>query len=328
MVTIPKVGLGTRIFDWYNGAIPPLSPRRQAWGRVSGPCFLPNPRVMPAHPRRRRCVRYNAETMTHETVAAANPGPLSGAVALVTGGSRGIGRAITLELARLGASVAINYLRHSDQAHETAETAQRLSGARAVPFKAHLGEPEQVDRLINDVANTFGGVDILINNAASGVQRPARELELRHWDWAMGINARAPWLAAKRAAAHMAERGGGSIINISSVGAARVMANYTSVGVSKAALEALTRYLAVELAPQGIRVNAVSGGLVKTDALEHFEDREQMIDRAVRDTPAGRMVTPEDIARAVAFLCLPESEMIIGQTIVVDGGMTLTWRTD
>ena len=254
--------------------------------------------------------------------------PLNGAVALITGGSRGIGRAITLELARLGADVAINFFRNTGPAGELADTVREQFGVRAEPFRAHIGEADHVQRLIADVTDAFGGLDILINNAASGVQRTVMDLKANHWNWTLDINARGPWLAAKYAVPHMLSRGGGSIVNISSVGSSRVMDDYMSVGVSKAALESLTRYLAVELAPQGIRVNAVSGGLVKTDALDHFEDRENMIARATRDTPAGRMVTPEDIARAVAFLCLPESHMIIGQTIVVDGGMTLTWRTD
>ncbi len=254
--------------------------------------------------------------------------PLTGSVALVTGGSRGIGRAITLELARLGAEVAVNFFRNPEQARDTVDVVRAQYHVRAESFKAHLGETAQVEGLVENVIQTFGGLDILINNAASGIQRSAQELEPRHWDWTMEINARAPWMAAKTAVPHMIARGGGSIVNISSIGSGRVMPHYASVGVSKAALEALTRYLAVELAPQGIRVNAVSGGLVKTGALDHFQNREGMIQRAMHDTPAGRMVMPEDIARVVAFLCLPESQMIIGQTIIVDGGMTLPWRTD
>ena len=275
----------------------------------------------------RQSARYNARAMTEDSATNISR-PLDGAVALITGGSRGIGRAISLQLASLGADVAVNFLRNAKSADETVTAIRETYGSRAEPFKAHLGEPEQIEKLIEDVIEAFGRIDILINNAASGIQRPATDLEPKHWDWTMGINARAPWLAAKLAAPHMIAQGRGTIVNISSLGSVRVMADYTSVGVSKAALESLTRYLAVELAPQGIRVNAVSGGLVKTAALDHFEDRENMIDRATRDTPAGRMVTPEDIAKAVAFLCLPESHMIIGQTIVVDGGMTLAWRTD
>ncbi|MBI4236107.1 MAG: SDR family oxidoreductase, partial [Chloroflexi bacterium] len=119
----------------------------------------------------------------------------------------------------------------------------------------------------------------------------------------------------------------GRIVNISSLGSQRVMADYAAVGVSKAALEALTRYLAVELAPRGITVNCVAGGLVATEALEHFPNREAMIAAAVRDTPAGRMVTPQDLAQVVALLCTDAAAMIVGQTILVDGGMGLVWGT-
>ena len=170
------------------------------------------------------------------------------------------------------------------------------------------------------VEREYGRLDVLVNNAASGVQRPAVELEEKHWDWAFNINAKAPWLCAIEAARLMQD--GGSIVNITSQGSQRVMKDYFSVGVSKAALEALTRYLAVELAPKGISVNAVSGGFVETDALAHFEGRDEMR-AAGRSNPVGRMVTGVDIARAVAFLCSEEAEMIRGQVIVVDGGYTL-----
>ena len=249
----------------------------------------------------------------------------SGKVALITGGSRGIGRAITLELARRGADVVINYFRNSAPAADTAREVESM-GRRALIVKAHVGEPERVTEMFERVKEAYGGLDILVNNAASGVQRPLRDLEPRHWDWAMEINTRGPWLCAK-AAVPLMEGRNGRIVNVSSLGSQRVMADYASVGVSKAALEALTRYLGVELAPLGVRVNCVSGGLVRTDALDHFAGREDMIAAATRDTPAGRMVSPEDLARAVAFLAGDGVEMIVGQTIVVDGGMGIVWRT-
>jgi enoyl-[acyl-carrier protein] reductase III len=172
------------------------------------------------------------------------------------------------------------------------------------------------------VRERFGALDILVNNAASGVIRPALELEPRHWDWTLNINARGAWLCARQAAPLMAGRGG-RIVNISSLGSGRVLREYVAVGVSKAALESLTRYLAVELAPLGIAVNAVAGGLVETDALRHFEHRDRMLADARARTPAGRMVEPDDLAGAVAFLCGPSAEMIRGQVIVVDGGYSL-----
>jgi enoyl-[acyl-carrier protein] reductase III len=246
---------------------------------------------------------------------------LQGKVALVTGGGRGIGRATVLELAGRGADVAVNFLRNEEAAASVAAEARAL-GVRAETIRAHVGQPDKVERLFQQVEQRFGGLDILVNNAASGVIRPALELDVHHWDWTMNINARAAWLAAKRAAPLMRGRGG-RIVSVSSLGSGRVLPEYVLVGVSKAALESLTRYLAVELAGDGIAVNAVAGGLVETDALRHFQRRESMLAEARAGTPAGRMLVPEDLARVIAFLCGPDAEMIRGQTLVVDGGFSL-----
>ena len=175
---------------------------------------------------------------------------------------------------------------------------------------------------MDTVRNRFGRLDILINNAASGVNRPGMELEEKHWDWTLDINTKAPWLCTKEAVPLM-ERGG-RVVNISSLGANRVLPNYLSVGVSKAGLEAVTRYMAVELAPLGITVNAISGGFVPTEALEHFPNREEMLATAKSKTPGGQLLTAEDLAKAVAFLCSEDAAMIRGQVIIVDGGMSLT----
>ena len=244
---------------------------------------------------------------------------LKGRVALVTGGSRGIGRSIALELARRGADIAFNYLRSHAAATATQHDIEVL-GVRCLRIRAHLGDGAKIKQLFARVEREFGRLDILVNNAASGVQRPATELEEKHWDWTMNINARAPWLCTVEASRLMS--GGGSIVNITSLGSQRVLPYYFSVGTSKAALEAITRYLAVELAPKGITVNAVSGGYVETGALDHFPNRDEMM-AAGAQTPAGRMVTPEDIAHVVAFLCTEEARMIRGQVIVVDGGASL-----
>ena len=245
---------------------------------------------------------------------------LEGKTALVTGGSRGIGKAIALELAGWGADVAFNYLRNHEAAAETQREIEEL-GVKCLRIRAHLGDPAKVKELFARVERGFGSLDILVNNAASGVQRPASELDSKHWDWTMNINARAPWLCAIEASRLMTR--GGSIVNITSQGSQRVLPYYFSVGTSKAALEAVTRYLAVELAGKGISVNAVSGGYVETGALEYFPNRDEMVARA-EHTPAGRMITAEDIAGVVAFLCTEEARMIRGQVIVVDGGISLT----
>ena len=244
---------------------------------------------------------------------------LDGKVALVTGGSRGIGKAIAREFAGRGADIAFNYLRNHRAARETQEEIQAL-GVRCLRVRAHLGDEAKIADLFGEIDAEFGRLDILVNNAATGVQRPALDLESRHWDWTLNVNAKAAWMCAVEAAKLMRE--GGHIVNITSEGSRRVLPLYFSVGVSKASLEAITRYLAVELAPLNISVNAVSGGYVDTGALDHFPTKEEMLE-AGRNTPVGRMVTVEDIAKTVAFLCSPDAEMIRGQVIVVDGGVTL-----
>ena len=249
----------------------------------------------------------------------------SGKIALVTGSGRGIGRAIALHLAQAGADVVINYHRNVAPAEEVASQIRTL-GRRALVVKANLAKPEEIDLLFDAVAADFGGLDIFINNAASGFNRPALEQKVTGWDWTMNVNARAYLFAAQRAAPLMEKRGGGHIVAISSPGATRVLPDYVAVGASKAALDALTRYLAVELAPKNIVVNAVAPGIVLTDALKHFASMgdPQAIDRTAANTPAGRVVTPEDVAGVVAFLCSPAAFMIRGQVIALDGGYTLT----
>ncbi len=246
---------------------------------------------------------------------------LKGKVALITGGSRGIGRAITLKLASEGADVIINFFRKRENAERTAEEA-RSKGVTAHIIKANLAEPARIDGLFAEIKDKFGRLDILVNNAASGVARSAMELDIDGWDWTMNINARAALLCAQRAAGMMDK--GGIIVNISSLGSRLVMPIYTAVGVSKAALEALTRYLAIELAPKGIRVNAISAAAVETEALKLYTKDPNLPRPMFTSTPAGPMVQPEDVADLVAFLCGNASTMIRGQIIVIDGGVSLT----
>jgi enoyl-[acyl-carrier protein] reductase III len=243
--------------------------------------------------------------------------PFAGKTVLVTGGSRGIGREIAVRFAERGASrVAVGYLRADRAAEETAAALAR-HGAEPVLLRGNVGDPERVEALLRDV----GPLDVVVANAATGVIRPALELEEKHWDWTLDANARSVFTLARLAAPSMPA--GGSIVALSSLGATRVLEDYVLVGVSKAAIEALVRYLAVELAPRGIRVNAISAGLVETGALEHFPKREHMLAYFRERTPAGRLVEPPDIAEAVCFLCSPAAEMIRGQTIVVDGGYSV-----
>jgi enoyl-[acyl-carrier protein] reductase III len=239
-----------------------------------------------------------------------------GASVLVTGGSRGIGKAIALRFAELGAKrVAIGYLRKDSAAEETAEEL-RAAGAEPLLLRGNVAS----DRVLQEAAE-LGPFDAVVHNAATGVIEPALETQDKHWDWTLNANARALLSLARALAPQMRE--GSSFVGISSLGSTRVMENYVLVGVSKAALEAVVRYLAVELAPRGIRVNAVSAGVVETGALDFFPNREQMISESLERTPAGRLVEPRDIAEAVCFLCSDAAAMVRGHTLVVDGGFSL-----
>jgi enoyl-[acyl-carrier protein] reductase III len=236
---------------------------------------------------------------------------------LVTGGSRGIGKTIALRFAELGAKrIALGYLRNDKAAEETGGEIEAL-GAEVVLVRGDIGKPAKAAAAVEQA----GELDVVVSNAASGVIKPALELEEKHWDWTLNANARALFTLARHAAPTM--RPGGSIIGISSLGAQRVLEDYVLVGVSKAAVETLVRYLAVELAPREIRVNAVSAGLVETGALEYFPNREKMLSWYKERTPAGRLVEPRDVADAVCFLASPEASMIRGQTIIVDGGYSV-----
>jgi enoyl-[acyl-carrier protein] reductase III len=245
---------------------------------------------------------------------------LEGRLALVTGGGRGIGRAIALKLASQGVDIIVNFFRHRESAEKTAKDIEAL-GVKAEAIRANVGEPAKIDEMFDMIGNKFGRLDILINNAASGVGRPVMDVDVKAWEWTMDINARACLLCAQRAAKLMEGRGG-KIVSISSLGSPFVLPNYSIVGVSKAAVEALTRYLAIELAPQGICVNAVAASAVETEALK-FYFKEGLVKDNRQVTPAGRMVIPEDVANVVAFLCGEEAFMIRGQTVVVDGGTSV-----
>ena len=235
---------------------------------------------------------------------------------LVTGGTRGIGRAIALRFARDGAErLVLGYMRNDRAAEEAAEEV-REAGAEPVLVRGNVAS----ERVVGELAS-HGPYGVVVHNAATGVIRAALETEDKHWDWTLSANARAFLSLARAAAPDMPA--GGTIVAVSSLGSTRVLENYVLVGTSKAALESLVRYLAVELAPRGIRVNAVSAGVVETGALEHFPNRETMIREGLERTPAGRLVEPEDMAGAVAYLASADAEMVRGHTLVVDGGFSL-----
>ena len=248
-------------------------------------------------------------------------GPLAGKVALVTGAARGIGRAIARKLGAAGADVAVNYYNSHDEAEALCAELRAL-GRRAHAVQGSVGMPDSVDDMFAEIAKHFDRIDIVVSNAASGVLKPAMDMSLKHWRWCLETNAFALDLLAQRAVPLMPN--GGRIIAMSSLGAQRAMPDYGFIGASKAALESLVRTLAQELGPKNIRVNTVSAGVVDTDALQHFPNREQLLADFARRTPAGPVLTPDDVAGAVYLLCLPEAAMITGHTLVVDGGFCIS----
>ncbi len=247
--------------------------------------------------------------------------PLAGQVALVTGAARGIGRAIAAKLAAAGCDIVVNYYNSHDEAESLCAQARSL-GRRALAVQGNVGDPTSVDEMFDAIGKQFDRIDIAVSNAASGVLKPAMEMKLKHWRWCMETNAFALALLAQHVAPMMKD--GGRIVGMSSLGSTRAIPSYGFVGASKAALEALARTLAQELGPRGIRVNIVNAGVVDTDALSYFPNREQLLEGFAQRTPAGPTLSPSDVANAVYLLCLPEAAMINGHTLVVDGGYSIS----
>lgn len=245
---------------------------------------------------------------------------LNGKVALITGGARGIGRATAMKLASQGCSIIINYYNSSDEA-EALCSELRSFGVEALAIQANVADAASVSELFSAIRQTFDHIDILVNNAASGVLKPALEMSTKHWRWCLETNALALNHLVQQALPMM--KPGSRVIALSSLGSVRAIPNYAFIGASKAALESLVRHLSIELAPNGISVNTVSAGVVDTDALKYFPNREQLLDKYQAESLAGRPLLPEDVANTIYLLCLPEAEMIKGQTIVVDAGYSV-----
>ena len=245
---------------------------------------------------------------------------LNGQYALVTGGSRGIGRAIAIALAASGAEVAVNYFRNKQSAVEVQEAIQQ-AGGRAHILKGNVASEENVHEMFDCLMGLFPKLDILVSNAASGILKPAMELTQHHWDWTMNINAASLIHIIQHASPLL--RPGARVIAVSSLGAIRAIPNYIAVGASKAALESMVRHLALELGPRGIHVNCVSAGTVETDALRHFPNREDILAESRERTPSGRLTEPVDVANAVLFLASPLASQIHGHSLIVDGGYSI-----
>jgi enoyl-[acyl-carrier protein] reductase III len=248
--------------------------------------------------------------------------PFAGKRALVSGSTRGIGRAIAFKLGGMGCEVILNYARNQDAAQQTIAELTEL-GVHATALKANFGDLDDIHAVFQQVEERWGGLDFLVNSAARGLERPRNAIASlpNHLRQTFETNVLGPWFAAKEAAPLMEGRGG-AIVNLTSLGARRYTPNYAAVGVTKGALDTLTMYLAVELAPKGIRVNGICPSWVEeTSGVAAMPD--EFGEALRRNIPAGRHVTPTDVANVVAFLCSPESEMIVGQTLVLDGGISL-----
>ena len=244
---------------------------------------------------------------------------LEGQVALVTGGSRSIGRAIALGFAREGADVAINYVQHAEEAQSAIREIEAL-GRRALAVKADTSQRAQVHAMVDEVMARLGPMDVLVNNA--GVQRRVFFLDLEEadWDWMLGVNLKGYFLVGQAAAARMKPRGKGRIINVSSEAGGFPAQRMTAYCVSKAGVAMLTKCMALELAQYGIRVNALAPGLTRTDINRKDLEDEAFLKARLSRIPLGRVLSPEDLVGAAVFLASTDSDMMTGMTLQVDGG--------
>ena len=242
---------------------------------------------------------------------------------IITGGTRGLGKELCLEFAKNGCNVIFTYSRSQTESKKVKLEIEKL-GVTAKFFKLNLLSPDNIDQFCEIIKNENINFDFLINNAASGVMKNSIETTEKHWDWTMQVNVKGPWLLSKNLSKNIKKKG--KIINISSPGSTKVLNNYFSIGVSKAALESLTRYMAYDLAKDDISVNSISASLLETDAIKHFPNQEEIKSILSRKNPKQKKLIPNDVAKFAVSLCSEAGDMVIGQNILIDGGDTLLLR--
>jgi enoyl-[acyl-carrier protein] reductase III len=244
-----------------------------------------------------------------------------GKVALITGGTRGIGRALALRLAARGATPIVNYRRNEEAAQETVAEIERL-GATGLAIRADLESVEEIDAMFDQVQDRFGRLDFFVSNASASNFHHFMDLKPHHLERTFNLNVRAFVVGTQRAVRLMPD--GGRVVVLSSYGSIRTFPTYANLGSAKAALEAWARYMAVELAPLGVNVNAVNGGIIETDSSSYFYStgRVPSLDTVLPKIPKKRMGTAAEVAECVLFLLSPGAEYVTGTSLIVDGGLT------
>jgi enoyl-[acyl-carrier protein] reductase III len=242
--------------------------------------------------------------------------------ALVTGGSRGIGRSCALAAAKRGADVAITYVVNQEAAEETAAEIRAL-GRRAAVIRGDVADPDDNKRAVAEAIAELGPLRYLVANAANGTFGTTEELTVEQWDFTMAAHVRSLLTLAQAARPSMVDNGGGAIVAISSLGAHRVYDAYAAFGTAKAAIETLVTYLAVEGGPVGIRANCICGGVVLTDLFKEIPEWEAIAAAAAERSPLGSALDPDEIGEPAAFFLSDEARMVTGQTLCVDAGFTL-----
>ncbi len=249
---------------------------------------------------------------------------LKDGVAFVTGGTRGIGRAVALRLAKEQPKhMILAYCLDHEAARKTVGDLADL-GVSAEALVTNVGDPALLEKAFHHIEERYGRLDVFVSNAARASFVPSMDLSVRLFSRMMELNAQAFLLGSQLAARIMMKNEGGFIVGVSSLGSQRCAPLYSGLGASKAALEALARYLACELAPSNINVNVVSGGYIDTASMRLNPERDRLVEHVLSRTPAGRVGRPEDLAEVVGFLCTPESGWIRGQVLIADGGFSLT----